>query len=70
MYEWSELLKLWENEGLTTEQMLGQLLRHGQATDSAHLALYRQVEMLAHTITTLTAQVTAIEARLAKSSAS
>ena len=66
MYEWSELIKLWELEQLTTEQVLGQLLRHGQQSHSVNADTQRQVEQLARTITTLTARVTALEAPQAK----
>ena len=63
MYEWSELIKLWELEQLTTEQVIGQLLRHGQQSHRAHTDMLRQVEML-------TARVTALEASQAKRAAS
>ncbi|MFN8489804.1 MAG: hypothetical protein U0350_19620 [Caldilineaceae bacterium] len=46
MYEWTELMKLWEQERLTPEQMIGQLLRHGQQLQNTQLVLQRRLEML------------------------
>lgn len=69
MYEWAELIKLWEHEQLTTEQVIGQLLRHGQTSASAYVTTQRQVEMLAQTLAALTARVAALEASQAKRSA-
>ena len=63
MYEWSELIKLWELEQLTTEQVIGQLLRHGQHVHRAHTDTLRQVDILV-------ARVTALEALQTKRAAS
>jgi hypothetical protein len=46
MYTWVELLKLWEQERLTIEQVVGQLLQQGQASQRAQTALQRQLETL------------------------
>ena len=59
MYDWSELIKLWEHEQLTTEQVLGQLLRYGEQHHQNNTALQRQVE-------TLDARLTVLEARGAR----
>lgn len=46
MHEWSELIKLWELERLTSEQVIGQLLRHGEQSHRANTDTQRQLEML------------------------
>jgi hypothetical protein len=45
-YEWNELVKGWQNERLTAEQAIGQLLLWGQETTA-------QVQQLAATVATL-----------------
>jgi len=69
MYEWSELIKLWELERLTTEQVIGQLLRHGEQSHRTIADTRRQLEILTQTLTTLTARVTTLEAIQAKRTA-
>ena len=69
MYEWSELIKLWELERLTTEQVIGQLLRHGEQSQRTMADTRRQLEILTQTLTTVTARVTALEAIQAKRTA-
>ncbi len=69
MYEWSELIRLWEREQLTTEQVIGQLLRHGQTGAGAFVATQRQVEALAQTLAALVARVAVLEAGQVKRSA-
>lgn len=46
MYEWSELIKLWEREQVTPEQVIGQLLKHGEAQHTLIVALQRHVEQV------------------------
>ncbi|MFN8491620.1 MAG: hypothetical protein U0350_28740 [Caldilineaceae bacterium] len=69
MYEWVELIRLWEREQLTTEQVIGQLLRHGQTDAGAYVATQRQMETLAQALAALTARVTALEASQGKRNA-
>ncbi|MFN8486456.1 MAG: hypothetical protein U0350_02625 [Caldilineaceae bacterium] len=66
MYEWTELMRLWEHEQLTAEQVIGQLLRHGQTSAGESSTTQRQVETLTQTLAVLAARVTALEASLAK----
>ena len=51
MYEWSELIKLWEREAVTPEQVIGQLLRHGEAQGAQLVALQRRLEQVEATLT-------------------
>jgi len=56
MYEWTELIKLWEQERLTPEQVIGQLLRYGQQVHSAEAELRRRLETLEQTMATFVAR--------------
>jgi hypothetical protein len=56
-YEWNELIKGWQNETLTCEQVIGQLLLWGQETTS-------QVQQLATTCATLRRHLEITESRL------
>ncbi|MFN8491642.1 MAG: hypothetical protein U0350_28850 [Caldilineaceae bacterium] len=69
MYEWVELISLWERKQVTTEQVIGQLLRHGQTSAGAFVTTQRQVELLAQTLAALTARVAVLEASQGKRSA-
>ncbi len=55
MYEWAELIKLWEHERLTMEQVIGQLLRYSQQSYNANADMQRALEKLTARITTLEA---------------
>ena len=57
MYAWDELLKLWAQERLTIEQVVGQLLQQGQASNSVQTALQRQLDALERRLTLLEAQL-------------
>ena len=46
MYAWAELIKLWELERLSTEQVIGQLLQQGQQQSSALAAVQRRQDGL------------------------
>ncbi|MFZ4663402.1 MAG: hypothetical protein ACOYNY_40730 [Caldilineaceae bacterium] len=50
MYEWSELIKLWERAAVTPEQVIGQLLRHGEAQGAQLVALQRRLEQVEATL--------------------
>ncbi len=50
MYEWSELIKLWEHEQVTQMQVIGQLLKHGEAQQALLVALQRRLEQVEHTL--------------------
>lgn len=63
MYAWAELLKLWELERLSTEQVIGQLLQQGQQHSSALAAVQRRQEGLEQLLAALAARVTALETR-------
>ena len=56
MYAWGELLKLWAQERLTIEQVVGQLLQQGQASQSTQTALQRQLDTLERRLALLEAQ--------------
>ncbi len=47
MYEWAELIKLWEHERLTMEQVIGQLLRYSEQSYNANVDMQRALEKLA-----------------------
>ena len=51
MYEWTELIKLWEHEQVTETQVIGQLLKHGEAQHVRMTALLRRVEQLEQALT-------------------
>ena len=57
MYAWDELLKLWTQERLTIEQVVGQLLQQGQASNSVQTAMQRQLDTLERRLTLLEAQL-------------
>ena len=63
MYAWAELLKLWELERLSTEQVIGQLLQQGQQHSRALAAVQRRQEGLEQLLAALAARVTALETR-------
>lgn len=63
MYAWAELLKLWELESLSTEQVIGQLLQQGQHQNSALAAVQRRQDGLEQLLAALAARVTTLEAR-------
>ena len=63
MYAWAELLKLWELERLSTEQVIGQLLQQGQHQNSALAAVQRRQDGLEQLLAALAARVTTLEAR-------
>lgn len=46
MYEWSELIKLWEREQVTLAQVIGQLLKHGEAQQALLTTLQRRLEQV------------------------
>lgn len=46
MYEWSELIHLWERDQVTPVQVIGQLLKHGEAQAAQLTALQRRVEQM------------------------
>ncbi|MFN8490586.1 MAG: hypothetical protein U0350_23555 [Caldilineaceae bacterium] len=69
MYAWSELIRLWEQERLTAEQVIGQLLKYGEQRERAEAALLRRVEILEQTVATLSARVTPAPATPSKHSA-
>lgn len=50
MYEWSELIKLWEREQVTPVQVIGQLLKHGEAQAAQLTALQRRMEQMEQTV--------------------
>lgn len=56
-YEWNELVKGWQTEALTCEQVIGQLLLWGQETTT-------QVQQLEAICTTLKRHLEVIESRL------
>ena len=51
MYEWSELIKLWEREQVKPEQVIGQLLKHGEAQQALLTTLQRRLEQVEQTVT-------------------
>ena len=69
MYEWTELIKLWEQERLTPEQVIGQLLRYGQQVYSAEAELRRRLETLEQTMATFIVRDRASTTPAAKRSA-
>ena len=61
MYDWIELTKLWEVERVTTEQVIGQLINHGEAQHRTLVALQRRQEQIEQAIAGLTVRVTQLE---------
>ncbi|MFN8489691.1 MAG: hypothetical protein U0350_19055 [Caldilineaceae bacterium] len=61
MYPWPELSKLWEQEQLTAEQAIGQLMRYGEAHEVTLAALRRRQDNLEQLVTTLTARISVLE---------
>jgi len=57
MYAWGELLTLWAQERLTIEQVVGQLLQQGQASNHAQTTIQRQVDALERRLALLEAQL-------------
>lgn len=55
MYEWSELLKLWEHEQVTEMQVIGQLLKHGEGQHALNHSLLRRLEQVEHALAALRA---------------
>lgn len=51
MYEWSALIKLWEREQVTETQVIGQLLKYGEAQQTLLTALQRQFEQVEQRLT-------------------
>lgn len=49
MYEWAELIKLWEHNQVTPEQVIGQLLKHGEAQQAQLTALQRRLAKVEQT---------------------
>jgi hypothetical protein len=56
MYDWSELTKLWEVERVTTEQAIGQLIKHGEAHHRILVDLQRRLDRLEQGVALLTAR--------------
>ena len=56
MYTWAELLKLWETERLSVEQVIGQLLQQGQQSQTAALNTQRQLAALEQRVAALEGQ--------------
>lgn len=46
MHEWSELIRLWEHDQVTATQVIGQLLKHGEANHKLMMAFQRRFEQL------------------------
>ena len=46
MYEWLELIKLWERDQVTEIQVIGQLLKHGEAQQARLTELQRRLEQV------------------------
>ncbi|MCE7988464.1 MAG: hypothetical protein DYG89_45480 [Caldilinea sp. CFX5] len=46
MYEWAELIKLWERDQVTEIQVIGQLLKHGEAQQARLNTLQRRLEQM------------------------
>ena len=61
MYAWPELIQLWEHEQLTDEQVIGQLVRYGEAHEATLAALRRRQEHLEQLVIALTTRVVALE---------
>jgi hypothetical protein len=57
MYEWSELIKLWEHDQVTQTQVIGQLLKHGEGQHTLTLSLLRRLEQVEQTLATLSAGI-------------
>lgn len=45
-YDWDDLIKRWQNEALTPEQAIGQLLLWGQAAAAQAQQLQQQITLL------------------------
>jgi hypothetical protein len=65
MYAWDELLNLWENERLTTEQVIGQLLQQAQHSQTTLQAGQRRQEALEQALAALSTRVGVLERRKA-----
>ena len=63
MVAWAELIKLWENERVSTEQVIGQLLQQGQQNSSVLVAVQRRQDGLEQLLAALNARVAALETR-------
>ena len=63
MYDWQKLLAHWEQEKLTVEQAIGQLLQWGQEATRT-FARQAQLERLKHRIVELADRIDALERRL------
>lgn len=53
MYEWPELIRLWEHEQVTEVQVIGQLLKYGEAQHTQIMTLQRRLEQVEHTVSIL-----------------
>ena len=53
MYEWSELIKLWEREQVTETQVIGQLLKQGEGQHALNQLLLRRLEQVEHALAAL-----------------
>ncbi|MFN8494662.1 MAG: hypothetical protein U0350_44080 [Caldilineaceae bacterium] len=56
MYDWKELIELWEHERLTQEQVIGQLLKYGEQFHRHEVELRRRLEQVEQTVATLLAR--------------
>ena len=63
MYDWAELLKLWELETLSTEQVIGQLLQQVEQNTSVLVAVQRRQDTLEQLVAALVARVVMLETR-------
>jgi|688.fasta_scaffold607057_2 predicted transcriptional regulator len=50
MDEWAALMKLWERAAVTPEQVIGQLLRHGEAQGAQIVTLQRRLDQVEATL--------------------
>ena len=51
MYTWAELIKLWEHQQVTEVQVIGQLLKQGEAQQAQIVGLQRRLEQVEHPVT-------------------
>jgi hypothetical protein len=65
-YAWAELKTLWEHERLSMEQVIGQLLAHGEQSHNHWQTSQRQQEALERALAALTARVAVLETQLSK----
>ncbi len=67
-YAWAELIKRWESERLTTEQVIGQLLQQGQQSQTTVQPLVqttqRRQEALEQALAALSTRVAVMEKQL------